>query len=145
MPALSAVNGSNGWSNGWSHGNHHDFKPATIDLHESPATDGTRMRSVPELIQYNAETNPKTLFCYQATKPAEGSDPDAPPPVAAVTMRQLRDAVWRCARRLEAELGLAERPAEKSAPVALFMDSDLGLLIHLFSLMALGVPVSPTS
>ncbi|KAK3369719.1 hypothetical protein B0T24DRAFT_532261 [Lasiosphaeria ovina] len=93
MPALSAVNGSNGWSNGWSHGNHHDFKPATIDLHESPATDGTRMRSVPELIQYNAETNPKTLFCYQATKPAEGSDPDAPPPVAAVTMRQLRDAV----------------------------------------------------
>ena len=27
------------------------------------------------------------------------------------------------------------------APVALFVESDVGLLIHLFSLMGLGVPV----
>jgi acyl-CoA synthetase (AMP-forming)/AMP-acid ligase II len=139
---MSSLHGPNGLKN-----DHQSFKAADIDLRsETSASNNQRIRTIPELIEYNARVNPEALFCYQALKSTDtaGGHTDVPPPVAAVNMRQLRDAVWRCSQRLRQELGLgreSKTPTGKSAPVALFMDSDLSLLIHLFALMALGTPV----
>ncbi|KAH6623072.1 hypothetical protein F5144DRAFT_495138 [Chaetomium tenue] len=126
---------------------HQFFKAADINLRsEVSNSNDPRVRSIPELIDYNARVNPETLFCYQALKSADTSgDTDVPPPMAVVNMVQLRDAVWRCSQRLLQELGISHEsktPTGKPAPVALFMDSDLSLLIHLFALMALGTPVA---
>jgi hypothetical protein len=128
-------------------GNYHQFfKAADINLRsEVPSSNDQHIRSIPELIDYNARVNPEALFCYQALKSTDAlGDTDVPPPVAVVNMAQLRDAVWHCSQRLLGELGISREnktPTGKPAPVALFMDSDLSLLIHLFALMALGTPV----
>jgi hypothetical protein len=138
---MSSLRGLNGLKD-----HHQFFKAADINLRsEVSASNDQHIRTIPELIEYNARVNPEALFCYQALKSTDASgDTDVPPPVAVVNMRQLRDAVWRCSQRLIQELGLGHEnktPTGKSAPVALFMDSDLSLLIHLFALMALGTPV----
>jgi hypothetical protein len=53
---------------------------------------------------------------------------------------QLRDAISRRCAQLRVDLQL--KPGrKKSAPVALVMDSDVVLLVHLFALMGMGVPV----
>jgi hypothetical protein len=152
----------------------HAFRPAPIDLSE--AASRSPIRSIPELIQYNADVNPDATFGYQAVKRTRTRDGDESNDRLAsahslremkVTMLQLRNAVWHCTRRLEAEINAAKRQVNdrsvalvvnvaetqtyenkgtatgspERAPVALFMDSDLSLLIHLFALLTLGVPV----
>ncbi|KAF2968004.1 hypothetical protein GQX73_g5534 [Xylaria multiplex] len=104
---------------------------------DKPSND-ISIRSVPELVDFNAVTNPDALFCVQAIKGLADK---------AVTMGQLRDAVIRCKFALQKSLYIRSPIATedgkilKSPPVALFMDSDLGLLFHLLALMGLGVPV----
>lgn len=146
------------------------FEAAPIDLRQ-PEAEAT-IRTIPELIDYNAQANPEALFCVQALHtlnndvPKNPSGPDASPSAVYVTMRHLRTAVLRCSRRLQAEVldttsltkvssaapsssggGGGGDPAnstqqpQKPDPVALFMDSDMGLVIHLFALLSLGVPV----
>lgn len=118
------------------------FKPADIDL-KQPLTSGS-IRTVPELIEYNAKVNPDTLYCVQALKPQDEQTTEA----SQVSMRQLRDAIWRCSGDLRGGLiGLDDLSASKEGqipikpdPVAILLDSDIGLLIHLFSLLSLGVP-----
>lgn len=148
MSPLEGLNGLNGLNGLGSLKDHHHraFKGAEINLRtEVSASHAPPIRTIPELIDYNARVNPEALFCYQALKSTDASgSPDAAPSVAEVNMRQLRDAVWHCSQRLRQELGLDDdesRPTGKSAPVGLLMDSDLGLWIHLCALLALGVPV----
>lgn len=130
----------------------HTFKPAQIELIGSSLN--KPIRTIPELIQYNAENNEDTLFCQQALTSVDTENGRADDDVASrqltVTMRQLRDAVWRCSERLRSDLGLLDSSfgnsatsglTQKRAVVALFMDSDLSILVHLFALLALGVPV----
>ncbi|GAB1316616.1 hypothetical protein MFIFM68171_06826 [Madurella fahalii] len=145
LEGLNVLNGLNGLDGLKDH--HRVFKAPIINLgSELSASSDQPIRTIPELIEYNARVNPEALFCYQALKSTDASgNPDAAPSVAALNMRQLRDAVWHCSQRLRQELGLdhdENRPTGKSAPVGLLMDSDLGLLIHLLSLLALGVPVA---
>ncbi|KAI0541768.1 hypothetical protein GGR58DRAFT_456119, partial [Xylaria digitata] len=97
------------------------------------------IRSVPELVDFNAVNNPDALFCVQAIKGLADR---------AVTMSQLRDAVIRCKDALQQDSLNVRSPIRteegkilKNTPVAVFMDSDLGLLVHLLALMGLGVPV----
>ncbi|CAJ2505228.1 Uu.00g126220.m01.CDS01 [Anthostomella pinea] len=125
------------------------FKPAQIDLYGPEH--GDNIRTIPELIQYNAEVNPDALFCLQALKPSSpvvGDDRTNGQSQTTVTMRELRDAIWRCSQRLKREFANPQSDGGdggetmRDAPVALFMDSDLDLLIHLFSLMSLGIPVA---
>lgn len=118
------------------------FKPADIDL-EKPLGSAS-IRSIPELIEYNAKVNPDAIYCVQAIKPQDNETRKE----SQVTMRQLRDAVWHCSADLRGCLiGLDDsNPSSESQnhvkpdPVAILLDSDIGLLIHLFSLLSLGVP-----
>jgi acyl-CoA synthetase (AMP-forming)/AMP-acid ligase II len=105
------------------------FKRPPVTL--LPASAEQPIRTIPELIDYNATHNPDVLFCVQAVK-------DAAP--IQITFGQLRDAILRRCARLRVELQLRSGP-KKSAPVALIMDSDLELLVYLFALMGMGVPV----
>lgn len=122
-----------------------NFKPARINLRPSEE-DRNEIRTVPELIDYNAEHNADQLFCLQATK----ETPKAKP--VAITHAQLKRAILRCSTRLVTEIAELKQPYKndegrfvKCQPVALFVESDVGLLIHLFALMSLGVPVSLSS
>lgn len=118
------------------------FKPANLELKQNSAS--SSIRTIPELIEYNAKVNPDALYCVQALKPPDEETGRA----SQVTMRQLRSAIWRCSGDLRAWLvGLEDSSASnegetyvKPDPVALLLDSDIGLVIHLFSLLSLGVP-----
>lgn len=118
------------------------FKPANLDLKQHSST--SSVRTIPELIEYNAKVNPDALYCVQALKPQDEGTGRA----AQVTMRQLRDAIWQCSGDLrEWAVGIDDSSSSnegqthvKPDPVALLLDSDIGLLIHLFSLLSLGVP-----
>ncbi|KAF2675587.1 acetyl-CoA synthetase-like protein [Lentithecium fluviatile CBS 122367] len=112
-----------------------------------PASPDQPIRTIPELVDYNAARNPGVLFCVQAVK--DGA-------AVRITFAQLRDAISRCSARVRAELRLRGPAGEgedgdgdgggtgtgKSAPVALFMNSDAALVVHLFALMGIGVPVA---
>lgn len=119
------------------------FRRARINL-QPPQPDSTDVRTLPELVEFNAEHNPGHLFCLQALKKAR----DQPQETLAVTQLQLKRAVLQCSKWLVSnihELRLPERTdggeVVKGRPVALFMESDVGLIIHILSLLSLGIPV----
>lgn len=108
----------------------------------STSVQASSIRTLPELLEYNAKHNPTYLFCQQVRR-CNGSLQ-----LLDVTHGQLRDAVLGCQgwlREIVKELELPyprenDRVA-KGPPVALFMESDVGLWVHLLALMGLGVPV----
>ncbi|KAJ0100687.1 hypothetical protein J7T55_010622 [Diaporthe amygdali] len=129
------------------------FKAAAIRLKQTASSRGAQ--TIPELIDYNARVNPDACFCVQAVKPVGAR----PRNYVIFTMRQLRYAVLWCSKELRAcltGLEITNVSAEtvpgpdhtfhvRPDPVALFMDSDISLLVYLFSLLALGVPVALVS
>ncbi|KAI1075860.1 hypothetical protein F5B20DRAFT_558202 [Whalleya microplaca] len=127
------------------------FKRAELRL--SQPSSQISIRTMPELVDYNAIVNPTALFCLQAIKAANGVNGDsdvggAVPGTIPMTMSQLRDAIVRCQADLYGLLPDIKSPVieqdgsiTKNKVVALFLDSDVGLLIHLFALLGLGVPV----
>lgn len=56
------------------------FKPADIDLKQP--LDSAPIRTIPELIEYNARANPDALYCVQALRQKDGQ----PAKVSQVTM-----------------------------------------------------------
>ena len=115
------------------------FTRASINLYTQETTS---IRTVPELIEYNATHNSHHLFCIQAQKQIE----DGRPQLLCVSHLQLKRAITQCQAWLVNTLSEPKLPSSSAdgtvcAPVALYVDSDVGLLIHLFSLMGLGVPV----
>jgi hypothetical protein len=123
------------------------FIPARIDSRLPTDQRDNEIRSVPELVEYNARHNPKYIFCVQAGKKVQvgstGRD------LLAVTHMQLKNAILKCSRWVVAHISQLQRPHKdgesgdivKGPPVALFMESDIGILIHLFSFLGLGIPV----
>jgi acyl-CoA synthetase (AMP-forming)/AMP-acid ligase II len=122
------------------------FIPAKIDT-RLPTDQRDNIRSLPELIEHNARHNPNHIFCVQARK--KSSTELARPGLLEVTHLQLKTAIIQCSRWLVAHVGELRRPHKdgdsdkiiRGPPIALFMESDIGILIHLFSLLSLGVPV----
>ena len=120
------------------------FRRPCIDLYVSEdAVDA--IRTVPQLINWNAENNPDLLFCYQAVRPTDGSTTNEP---VRITFANLKDAVAQCANRLVSSIKELQLPTHnadelhrKRPPIALLVESDVSLLFHLFALMGLGVPV----
>ncbi|KAL4994640.1 hypothetical protein BDV10DRAFT_188841 [Aspergillus recurvatus] len=117
------------------------FQRPVIRLYPATGERGL-IRTLPEVIEFNAQANPDHVFCLQAKK-----RPDSPVlSLASVTNRQLKQAISQCAGWLKNHLQL-QLPAvidgsvKKGAPVALLMESDIGLLIHEMALIGLGVPV----
>lgn len=133
------------------------FRRARIDLRNEPAgthvPDNQPVRTLVELLEHNSAHNPHHLVCLQAkkksqTRAGEPREFDFIP----VTHAQLKAAVVRCCAWLLQNVREAQVPVRsdkghwrKCAPVAIFMESDLGLLIHELALMSLGIPVSAES
>ena len=105
--------------------------------------DSREIRTLPELIEFNAVHNADYLFCLQAGRQQK---------LLAVTHGQLKEAILCCSDWLVANVKDLKLPKiredgtiEKGQPVALLMESDVGLWIYLMSLLSLGVPVSALS
>lgn len=99
------------------------------------------IRTIPELVDYNAKHNPNYPFSFQARKIDDSVS------LLRVSHRQLRDAILRCQEWLQEELKEARVPVQdekgrtiKCPPIALLVESDIGLIIHLIALLGLGVP-----
>lgn len=120
------------------------FSRAKINLH-SAADHNDNIKTVPELIEYNAKHNPEHVFCVQARKQTESLLLK----FITVTNLSLKQAVSQCSMWMTENLSELKLPSRdscgrvvKGRPVALLMDSDIGLLIYEFALISLGVPVS---
>lgn len=120
-----------------------DLRLPTIQIDDSgPAPGPQAVRTVPQLVDFNARHNAQYVFCYQARKQSPG---DAG--LGTVTHLEFRDAVLRCQEWLKASIDTVHLPVPqengviaRSTPVALFMESDIGLFVHLVALLGLGIP-----
>ena len=104
------------------------------------------VHSIPELIDFNAKFNAKHTFCIQAEKALLEDSPS----FTLISYAKLKHTIWRCAEWLKScvqELVLPELTEDgagsrKGPPIGLLLDSDINLLVHMYTLMSLGVPVS---
>jgi hypothetical protein len=120
------------------------FQRAQFSLLSLPSQDQTGIRCLPDLVHFNATHNPHHLFCVQAEQTWSG--PDA---YLEVTFRDLALAVQKTCDWILGNVDGARRAAKdesgrmvKSKPVALYMESDVGLFVHLVALLTLNIPVS---
>jgi acyl-CoA synthetase (AMP-forming)/AMP-acid ligase II/nucleoside-diphosphate-sugar epimerase len=98
--------------------------------------------TLPDVVDFNAEHNPDFVFCHQARK--HGTETK----MLAITHMALRNAVLRCQSWLMSNVSGARdfvddqpAPPGNRRPIALFMESDVGLWIHVLALLGLDVPV----
>ena len=117
------------------------FSRATINLQTSDQAVDEGIRTVPELIEHNAEHNPRHLFCLQARK---GTAEPLP-----LSHLQFKQSIIQCSAWLVANIAEVTLPRKidnglfaKCPPLALFMESNVGLLIYLYSCISSGIPVS---
>lgn len=122
-------------------------RPRIKLLDESPKPDGSAIRCLPDLVEYNAAENPDHLFCVQVLHRQGGFEEDL---FRSITFLELEESVRRCCYWIQSQAGghlssaIAEDgPLQKSPPIALFLESDIGLFIHIVALLSLNVPVSP--
>jgi hypothetical protein len=111
------------------------FQRAIIDI-KNPRS---HIKTLPELIEFNAKNNANFPFCIQAQK--DGSS-------TTISHIQLKQAILKCRENILATIPEIKLPYKneegfyvKSDPVALFGESGAELLIHTLSLVSMGVPV----
>lgn len=98
----------------------------------------TSIRTLPDLVDFHAKHNPQHLFCIQTTRDHT---------FVSVSYENLQHAIVRCQARLREECGLhaptvdADGKLKKCAPVAVLMESHIGLVIYVLACMGMGVPV----
>ncbi|KAK0658319.1 hypothetical protein QBC41DRAFT_385820 [Cercophora samala] len=106
---------------------------------------GDGIQSLCELVEFHAENNPEYLFCIQAEK-NHGFEEYS---LTHVTYAMLKRAITNCCQWLEAQVAALQRRIQDAngdydhgppRPVALLMDSDLGLAVYILALMRLGIP-----
>ncbi|KAL2793016.1 hypothetical protein BJX66DRAFT_339232 [Aspergillus keveii] len=118
------------------------FRRPDIKLYPA-AHEAGYIRTLPEVVEFNARENPDHVFCLQTKKSPDGLVPTLIP----VTNVQLRDAIAQCATWLQSSIQVQlptaseDGSVRKGGPVALLLDSDAGLWIHEMALLGLGVPV----
>ncbi|KAI0905314.1 hypothetical protein F4823DRAFT_632972 [Ustulina deusta] len=112
------------------------FRRARFEILKDVSADG--IRSAPGLIEFNAIHSGDHLFCLQ--QEARGHA------LQRVSYAQLWNAVRNCAAELSGGIATV-KPArlvgemlEVTETVAIFLESGLGLFVHLMALMGLGVP-----
>ena len=99
-----------------------------------------KIRSLLDLVDFNAFHNPDLLFGLQESKTSAG--------LRSITYKELAQAVGRCIGWLaDQNLNRTSNKSHrqefraKSPPVALLMNSDVNIFIYLLALMRLGIPV----
>ncbi|GKZ23559.1 putative NRPS-like protein biosynthetic cluster [Aspergillus brasiliensis] len=102
------------------------------------------VRTLPELVDFHHANNPDHVFCLQA----HCDDGDDNHRFTEIRYSQLKPTINQCQKWLNATIPEISTPthqadgtAAKCAPVALFMENDVGLAIYALSLMGMGVPV----
>ena len=105
------------------------------------------LRSLPDLVYFDAIHNPHHVFCLQSSRsPTTPEKLDFTP----ITYQQLGCAIESCCAWLLQTISCAH-PAvltdkfvvRKAPPVALFLESDVGLFIYIMALLTLNIPVRP--
>lgn len=106
------------------------------------------LRSLPELVHYNAIHNPNHVFCLQSSQPSGTPEQIHFIPI---TYHQLASAVEDCsswllntipdAHAAELKAGPGGPTVKKALPIALFLESDVGLFIYIIALLTLNIPV----
>lgn len=109
---------------------------------ETPHDEPEDISSLHDLIRFNAHTNPNHVFCIQA-QAVKDFESKRPFDAVYITYRQLEDAVHRCADWLSRNLESTEQSNDsgRSAPIAIYLESDVGLFIHLVAIQVLDLPV----
>lgn len=112
--------------------------PDTLKQKRGPRS----VRTVPELVDFNAVHNADYTFCHQARKDDSGNTH-----LVSITHLEFRDAVLCCQEWLKSTINNLQLPVlqengviSRSTPVALLMESDIGLFVHIIALLGLGVP-----
>jgi acyl-CoA synthetase (AMP-forming)/AMP-acid ligase II len=118
-----------------------NFRRAPLKTAQTDVSSQT-IRTIPELIDFHARQNPDHVFCMQSDSSLEGEE------FHTVDYACLENAILACQTSILGDIGPACLPRQnadgsivKSAPVALLMESDLSILLYLFSLFGLGIPV----
>lgn len=120
-----------------------------VPCKDAPATtqEYDEIKSLPDLIHYNAKNNKEAIFCKQATLDQDsggggGFEKSGGQRYAArkISYGEISSAVNICVAWMTRALPISQ--FENGKPVALYMESDVGLFIHLAGLMELGIPVS---
>ena len=104
------------------------------------------IRSLPELVYFNAFHNSDHVFCLQSKQSQHTTALD----FTRITFRQLAQAVESCCSWILANVEDAHSAVlreggivHKAPPVALFLESDVSLFIYIAALLAVNIPVSP--
>lgn len=108
---------------------------------ESPSTNDSNIRSLPDLLEFNSIHNPSHLFCIQALSQQDESKHH----LRRITFEEFDTAVHRCCRWIERHVGSiseARNLAENRQPIALFIESNIGLFTFVLALLSLNIPVS---
>ena len=110
-----------------------DFSPLQPLNTEAAARDS--INSLPDLIRYNAIQNGDQTFCIQGETIVENS--------RRISYQELERAVSACSYWVEShlELGRKEPESFKPKPIALYLESDVGLFIYIAAMLASGIPV----
>lgn len=101
------------------------------------------IRSLPELIHFNAKENPSHTFCLQAEINRRVENDDTRYNVRQITMQEIESAIGNCVSWIRQTLPNQESSAvDPTAPVALYLESDVCLFIYLAALLEMNIPVS---
>ena len=112
------------------------FQRPKLSLNQKDKIVGAK--SLPELIHFNAEFNPTHIFCKQAEVAGrEGGEPVYR--VHDISMKELKLAIESCVVWISC--ALASSTFKENGPVALYLESDIGLFIHFAALLEMGIPV----
>ncbi|KAL7941141.1 acetyl-CoA synthetase-like protein [Trichoderma barbatum] len=110
------------------------FVKANLEFFSAEKKDN-HVRSLPELIDFNAVHNPDHPLCIQ-TRSTE--------PSVTVTHAQFKVAIDQCAQWIAENVKLPASTTKNGLtekhPVALLMESDFGLLVHQFALVSMDIP-----
>lgn len=118
-----------------------NFRSAPLRTAQTDISSPT-IKTIPELIDFHAHQNPDHVFCIQSDFSLGGDI------FHTVDYACLENAILACQTSILDDIGPVCLPRQdadgqiiKSAPVALLMESDLSILLYLFSLFGLGIPV----
>jgi hypothetical protein len=161
--AITAINGDDVINRHSKSNGVRPFHRPPLNLYPSPEDTQSYVCSLAEVIDYNATHNPDHVFCVQAERKTETTNTQVTeeygtdnrgedcnfPPLLRITNAELRNAIARCGEWLRQTIPEVQLPivqddgtVKKGNPIALFMESDIGLLLHQLALVGLGVPVS---
>ena len=120
--------------------------PFNLLLDEKQETADT-IRSLPDLIHFNAVHNPHFLFCIQFNQSKRG-------PVEKeigeinVTFSELATAIEQCCVWILSKVKgihparlISHGSVQKGPPVALFLESGVNLFVYMMALLTMNVPV----